>query len=296
MNTSHFTGFTYSPAIAKEEGVTRRDPSPVINVDGLYHAWYSKSTTARHGFSATVWHATSEDGRRWTEEAEAIGRGPAGSFRACGVFTPTILTAAGKYYIYFTAMPHEWFEHPQTTRGAIGVAHSSSPFGPWEVEDAPVLQCSREPQAFDSLRVDDACIIVRGGQYWMYYKGRAMAEGADTTKMGLATAREPLGPWSKHEDNPVLDSGHEVCVWPHGTGVACLVCDVGPQGNTLQYSSDGVNFSKAANTVPPKAPGPFRADDFVDGPGPGITWGLAMVNDRTWPYLVRFDCNLASEH
>lgn len=111
--------------------------------------------------------------------------------------------------------------------------------------------------------------------------------------MGLAIATEPEGPYVKHPLNPVLDSGHEVCVWPHGKGVAALVSDVGPQGNTLQYADDGVHFRKVCDIVPPKAPGPFRADNFSDGAGSGISWGISMVDNReSWPYLVRFDCNL----
>jgi len=36
---------------------------------------------------------------------------------------------------------------------------------------------------------------------------------------------------------PHLDRDRHVCLWPHGTGVACLMCDVGPQGNTIQDAS-----------------------------------------------------------
>ena len=65
----------------------------------------------------------------------------------------------------------------------------------------------------------------------MYYKGRQMDRSWRETQMGLAISKTPTGPYVKHPANPVLDSGHEICVWPHGTGVGCLVCDIGPQGN-----------------------------------------------------------------
>ena len=65
----------------------------------------------------------------------------------------------------------------------------------------------------------------------MYYKGRQMNRKPNETRMGLAIASEPTGPYIKHYENPVLDSGHEVCVWPHGNGVGCLVSKVGPQGH-----------------------------------------------------------------
>ena len=40
---SGFSGFTYCPAIPREEGVTRRDANPDIRVDGLFHVWYSRN-------------------------------------------------------------------------------------------------------------------------------------------------------------------------------------------------------------------------------------------------------------
>ena len=59
-----------------------------------------------------------------------------------------------------------------------------------------------------------------------------------------------------------LDSGHEVCVWPDISGISCLVANTGPQGNTLQHSIDGIHFSKITNLKCPKAPGPFRKDNY----------------------------------
>jgi predicted GH43/DUF377 family glycosyl hydrolase len=287
-----FSGFGFSPAIAYEEGVTRRDPSPVIKVDDLYHVWYSRNTKAAHGFTATIWHAISQNGTDWREVNEAVGRGASGAFDACGVFTPTVLVAGTRYYLYYTAMPHEWHANPEKTRGAIGMAIADSPDGPWKKRGSPILTASDDPEDFDSLRVDDTCIVAMRNKYWMYYKGRQWDRSYRTTKMGLAVADSPLGPWQKHESNPVLNSGHEVCVWPHADGVGCLVSNTGPQANTLQYSLDGLHFQRIADTVPPKAPGPYREDNFVDGCGPGITWGLCMADHPEWPYLLRFDCDL----
>lgn len=293
-----FNGFTYSEAIPFEEGVTRRDPSPVIEIDGIYYVWYSRTHDSHHGYPASVWYATSSDGKTWQEEGEAIPKGKKGAFDEHGVFTPTILIADKKYYLFYTAVPEPFTNDnggPKGTKTAIGIASSDSPRGPWRRKPNPVLHPSDNPEEFDSMRVDDTCIIVRNGKYCMYYKGRQTNHSPAETKMGIAIADTPEGPYVKHNENPVLNSGHEVCVWPHGKGVACMVCNVGPQGNTLQYSDDGIHFQKITDTVPPKAPGPFRADRFEDGAGPGITWGISMENHHAWPYLVRFDCNLKAE-
>jgi hypothetical protein len=292
---ANFNGFTYSDAIPFEEGVARRDPSPIIEVDGTYYVWYSRTQESPDGYSASVWYATSSDARSWQEEGEALPKGTKGTFDEHAVFTPTILLADGEYYLFYTAVPKPFTNDgggPNGTRTAIGVASAGSPRGPWRRQSDPVMRPSDDPEAFDSMRIDDTCLIVRDCKYWMYYKGRQMHHTSGETKMGLAIADAPTGPYVKYGKNPVLDSGHEVCVWPHGGGVGCLVCNVGPQGNTLQYSQDGVHFRRITDTVPPKAPGPFRADRFVDGAGPGITWGVSMENHPRWPYLVRFDCSL----
>jgi len=292
-----FDGFTYSAAIPFEDGVTRRDPSPVILVAEEYYVWYSRTTCSADGYSAAIWYAVSTDGHSWQEQGEALPKGQKGEFDEHAVFTPTILVAGNRYYLFYTAVP-EPFDNdrggPRGTRTAIGVAAADSPRGPWiRISGNPVLRPSDNPEDFDSMRVDDTCLIARHGEYWMYYKGRQLDHTPGETKMGLAIAQTPLGPYEKHPDNPLLDSGHEVCVWPHGQGVGCLVCNVGPQGNTLQYSDDGIHFHHMADTIPPKAPGPFRADEFVDDAGPGVTWGVAMgENSAAWPYLVRFDCDL----
>lgn len=288
-----FNGFTYRVAIACEPGMTRRDPSPVVLLNGLYHVWYTRNQGEHHGFSGTIWHAVSSDGLQWQEEGQALGKGAPGSFDECGVFTPTLLIADGTYYLYYTAMPIGWHTDKETTKGAIGLATASSPFGPWtRFGDSPVLKTSDDPEAFDSLRVDDTVIIRRAGRYWMYYKGRPLGKPWTATKMGVAFADHPAGPWRKHHGNPIVGSGHEVCVWPHGKGIGCLVSDVGPEGNSLQYSEDGLRFRKICDAFPPRAPGPFRTDGFAEGDGKGITWGLCIGEDAEFPYLQRFDCDL----
>jgi hypothetical protein len=52
------------------------------------------------------------------------------------------------------------------------------------------------------------------------YKGRKLGLSPADTNMGFAIAGSPTGPYIKHPSNPVLASGHEVCVWPHREGIA----------------------------------------------------------------------------
>ena len=53
-----------------------------------------------------------------------------------------------------------------------------------------------EPEAFDSMRIDDAAVIVRDGGVWLYYKGRSLSHGdrgPGMTRMGVAIAPAGAG-------------------------------------------------------------------------------------------------------
>lgn len=141
----------------------------------------------------------------------------------------------------------------------------------FKIEQNPILIPTENSNLFDSLRVDDSCFIIRNNKIYMYYKGRQVDHTPNETKMGLAIADNPDGPYVRYSKQPIVNGGHEVCCWAHGNGVAALFCNVGEAGNSLQYSDDGIHFEKICDTVPSKAPGPFRADNFVNGSAPNGT-------------------------
>lgn len=291
-------GFRTSPILGEgREGVTRRDPSPVLRHEGLYYVYYSRTTTSHDGYSATIWYATSPDGHTWNEVGEALGRGPKGAFDEHAVFTPTLLAAEGRWYLIYTAVPEPFHNGPTGTGTAIGMASATSPAGPFHrVSDRPILTPGETAEEFDSHRCDDACLVVRQGRYWLYYKGRQWGHTPSETKMGCAVADAPTGPYRKHEKNPLVDGGHEVCVWPVEEGVAGLFCAVGPEGNTLQLSRDGIHFTRLKNIVPPTAPGPFREDAYRSDVCMTLRWGISHRQEREGaPYLVRFDCEYEEE-
>lgn len=290
----------YSPAegLGGEPGVMRRDPSDIIKVGDLYHVWYSKGKFS-HGYDATIFHATSPDGHVWTEIGEAIARGPAGSWDEQSVFTPGILVAEDKYWLFYTAVPKPFTNGDKDTPAtgtAIGVASATSPEGPWtKVAGNPLISPSKDHGEFDSLRVDDACLLVRDGKFWMYYKGRQWAKSPAETKLGLAVADEPQGPYLKHPENPLIHGNHEVLAWPMGEGVAAMIGTTGPKELTrsIQYAADGLDFSKIYQIVDvPTGAGAYRPEAFTDSDkGELIQWGLHIVQNKkgVLPHLERFD-------
>lgn len=301
LQTPHFR-ILKSAVLGEEDGVCRRDPSDVIRVGYTYFVWYTKVRRGPDvfqypsGYSGEIWYATSLDGLNWLEQGKALGTGGPAAFDSGGVFTPNILQARGKFYLFYTAVRRPIGADHAT---AIGVAVGDSPRGPWKKSPTnPVLMPSGDAGQFDSFRVDDACLILREGEYWLYYKGRQIGHTPAETKWGVAIARRPEGPYQKSNANPVIGSGHEVLVWPDRRGVAALVGPVGPEKNTIQYAEDGLHFHVMSHvTAPPMAPGAYRPDAFNGARNArGIRWGIAMQNGPN-PYLVRFEyeTNAATE-
>lgn len=295
--------YTDLAGIGQEAGVMRRDPSDVIKVGDLFYVWYSKGKISP-GYDATVWYATSSDGVNWTEQGMALSKGTPGTWEGASVFTPNILVAEGRYWLFYTGVSRQ-YERPYNPDSKIGIAVSNSPDGPWaRLPTNPALSNSDEPADFDSHLVDDACLIVREGQYWLYYKGRQLGKSPRETKMGVAIADRPQGPYVRHPANPVIPGNHEVVVWPHGSGVAALIGTTGPNEliNSVLYAADGIHFTKTHDSVNgPIAAGTYRPEAFTDtGGGKLPAWGVEigtlpdMKGQDDWrqgnlPFIRRFD-------
>ncbi len=279
--------------IGVETGVMRRDPSDIIKVDGVYYVWYSKGKVSP-GYDATVWYATSNDGHDWTEQGMALSKGKPGSWEGASVFTPNILVAESKYWLFYTGVSKA-YERPYNPDSKIGIAVSDSPDGPWERLDTnPALSNSDNAADFDSHLVDDACLIVRNDKYWLYYKGRQLGKGPGQTQMGLAIADQPQGPYVRHAANPVIPGNHEVLVWPQGSGVAAMIGTTGPKEitNSILYSEDGVQFSKTHHVADgPWAGGSYCPEAFTGNPTGGIPqWGVEIGRAKgKLPFIHRFD-------
>ena len=289
---------THSPVegVGEEPGVMRRDPSDVIKVDDLYYVWYSKGEISP-GYDATVWYATSTEGRTWTEKGRALAKGEPGGWDGASVFTPNILVAEGRYWLFYTGTSRAYRKgfNPDSK---IGIAVSDSPDGPWErLGSNPVLSNSDNPGDFDSHLVDDACLITRAGKYWLYYKGRQLGKSPGQTQMGVAISEQPQGPYLKHEANPVIPGNHEVLVWPQGEGVAAMIGTTGPKQitNSILYAEDGFRFSKTHNVLNgPWAGGAYRREAFTqsdagDVPKWGVEIGRAKGKKGRLPFIQRFD-------
>ena len=186
-----FQVFDLKGDLAYEEGVVRRDPSAIIQVDGKYFVWYSKSVGTTDGFAGDIdkdfpwercdiWYATSDDGWTWKEEGMAVPRGKKGSYDDRSVFTTEILAHEGKYYLTYQTV-----KSPYNVRvkNLVGLAWADSPHGPWTKSEEPILSPADngvwdgeednrfmvvKKGDFDSHKVHDPCLLSYNGKLYLY--------------------------------------------------------------------------------------------------------------------------------
>ena len=305
--------------LAYEEGVVRRDPSAVIQVDGKYFVWYSKSTEKTDGFAGDIenekvfpwdrcdiWYATSDDGWTWKEEGIAVARGPKGNYDDRSVFTTEILVHEGKYYLTYQTVKSPYVVR---VKNQIGLAWAESPHGPWTKSEEPILSPADngvwkgeednrfkviKKGDFDSHKVHDPCLLFYNDQFYLYYKGEQMGEeitfGGRQIRHGVAIADDPLGPYEKSPYNPISNSGHEICVWHYNGGIASMITTDGPEKNTIQWAPDGINFEiKSVIKGAPHAIGLNRSLDTEKEPAAALEWGLThQYKTYDWQYIRRF--------
>lgn len=292
--------------------ITRRDPSKVIFANGKYYVWYTYRHTSTPPQGAKnsndtipstdwdlceIWYATSEDGFTWEEQGVAVPRPPKPQAGWRSVSTTDILVWQGKYYLYY-----QGFLETSGKRGddcPVAVSYADSPDGPWTPHDEIVIP-NGEAGAWDQYSIHDPYPLVYKDKIYLYYKSDFDGDPRLVRMQGLATADNPLGPFTKHPLNPVINSGHETTLFPFKTGIAALVIKDGNEHFTVQYAEDGVNFEIASIvSLMPTAAGPFIPDAFTNTKdGRGITWGISHITNATdWNHnhavLMRFDCDLS---
>ncbi|MEO9890919.1 glycoside hydrolase [Aurantibacter sp.] len=309
-------GFNYNDG---DGTISRRDPSRPILVDGTYYVYYTRRSTKVPPIGwnkaseatdeipstdwdlAEIWYATSIDGFKWEEKGVAISRPSKPNPGWRSVCTPDILIWKGKYYLYYQA-----FNEPSGLRGdwcPVSVSYADSPDGPWTHGGDSVIPFGKKGD-WDQDATHDPQPIVYNGKIYLYYKA-AYNKWPDirdkyAVAHGLAIADNPLGPFTKHHLNPVLNSGHETTYFPFKEGVAAMAIKDGNERETMQYSQDGVNFKVASSlSLTPFAAAPYAADAFTNsGNGRGVTWGLShFINAGTpgkgYSIIARFDCDLS---
>ena len=174
--------------MGRGDDFVRLDASSILKINDRYHVWYTRYRYVADwmvpwgsGNFTKICLATSTDGWNWTEHGRVLDDSPEGSWHAIGKHAPEVIYHEGRFYMYFGAHPGDPVHEKH-----IAVAVSDSPDGPFRHSELPpVLSPVKDGVAFDSLLVDDPCVIRREGRYWMYYKGRTSMDRSCPLLIGL---------------------------------------------------------------------------------------------------------------
>ena len=119
--------------VAPEDGSSVRDPSaPLFSAaDGHWHFWATHIEGSRIGYLGRVWHYYARDiAGPWNTTGVAVPpSGGCTAFDAFSTFTPTALfdPEESVWWLFYGGIVDNSSAH----RESIGLASSSSPFGPF---------------------------------------------------------------------------------------------------------------------------------------------------------------------
>lgn len=121
---------------------------------------------------------------------------------ADGIYAAEITEWRGRFWLFYSIV--------NTSTGAdghIGVAVADEITGPY-VDHGSAILSPGTSGAWDSLRVGEPSVLVESDRLIMAFMAEtdAAAFGA-SEKVGIATATDPTGPWTKAAGNPVIGFG-----------------------------------------------------------------------------------------
>jgi len=170
------------------------ETSDALKDFGTYHLYYHGNGGLGYQLGlATASHPLGPFTRHGTEPI--LRRGPEGSWDDLHVACAMILKeGTDTYRMWYSGMGGAE-EHRQWS---IGLATADNPLGPWKKHPKnPILE--------DFGYVGG--VVKVDGRYRLYTAHPIGSTGPDYSPMALATARQPEGPWTRYEGNPVLRQG-----------------------------------------------------------------------------------------
>lgn len=248
--------------------------SPIKGDDGLYHLYYSR-WEKKYGFSAWVTHseiahAVADDllGPYKFEDVALPVRGNT-YWDGTTTHNPTIHKFGDKYYLYYTGNCGDGVNIKNTlnwihrNNQRIGVAVASSPYGPWERSDTPLIDVSSDSTAADALAVNNPSVLQRpDGKILMVYKAIAKKKplpfGGPVVHL-MALADSPTGPFVKRM-KPLFTlensffAAEDPYIWLQNGFYYAIVKDMQGEftkrGRSLALftSEDGVDWQMAKHT------------------------------------------------
>lgn len=112
-----------------------------------------------------------------------------------------------KYYLFYSRWPRSLGHQAWATHSEVAVAVADQPTGPYT--HVKVVLPSREKKFWDADVTHNPTVHKFGNTYYLYYMGNygngEWWNHRNHQRIGLATAKSPLGPW-KRSDKPLVDT------------------------------------------------------------------------------------------
>jgi hypothetical protein len=210
MRLSTFSRHSRSPVL-----LGHTEPDVVRLGSTSWYMFYRNDNTSK----PSIGLMTSSNGLNWTEHGTILSASSSG-FDSAEVIAPTVLFENGTWYLWYEC---DDASNPGLRR--IGVATATNPIGPW-TKRGIALQSIGGWEGTGGLLGTPAISKV-GSRYCLWYHG--FRDGAD--RLGVAYADNPLGPWTREPNNPLLNIAGE------GSGVWDC-CKVAPS-SVIVYGNSG---------------------------------------------------------
>ncbi len=138
-------------------------------------------TNCSNGMAVTLLAATSTDGITWKKQSTPVLKAsPSIPWMQEGVAEPSVMRGLdGAYYLFFTGLDGE--------SRAIGVARSSSVYGPWQINPQPIVTST--PGLFDEVAAIAPYVRIESNRVRLWYMGWNSQDSGTT---GYAESSWPL--------------------------------------------------------------------------------------------------------
>jgi hypothetical protein len=246
------------------------DGSVIRGEDARYHmfasAWPKSLSFAHWVTNSIVIHASADTplGPFGYEGVALAARG-AGNWDGGHIHNPTIHKCGDMYLLFYSGTTYDganptpekptFWGSPQWKQAwansRIGLATSSSVYGPWQRRPAPLVE--PRPGKWDGVMTTNPAVCVHpDGRVLLLYKSIAKPYGAGCLparfQLGVVAAGHYEGPYRRLQDDPVLeeiapDHVEDMYIWRNGDGYEMVGKDMdggitGEAGAGLHAHSD----------------------------------------------------------
>jgi len=200
--------FGDQPILYRGEGdawdSSRIIPGAVIQHGGLYHLFYTGMTITRQLDSGGIGYAVSTNATDWYRVADAplLTWGETVGEDLWLSVSSVLIDEDGIWTLYLSSSKRVISEEVPV----IWRATASSPTGPWEFDQIPLLE-KGSSGAWDRSGVQAPTVLKVADGYRMYYLGGRIDNRRNFTGIGMATSTDGLS-WTKYND-PATDKEFE---------------------------------------------------------------------------------------